>query len=172
MDADEKRIRKYESALNLLFYEGEIAWQLNLVFIALNVGVAALVGSELNNIKVKPDILLAIYGFLGLFITLLWLGTFNRNNRYYRFRIAQAREAEPEEWQFLRIRGYKFSHGEKIVIDSPDIDAKDKDHQLSFFENKVSNKSALKWAIYLIIIAYIVLILFSFFSIHVIVKIN
>lgn len=160
MDKDEIRIKKYESALDLLFYEGQIAWQLNIVFIALNVGLTTLIGNKLNLFK-QFDPLLIIYGILGLIISIAWLGTFNRNNRYYNFRMAQARDAEPQDWHLLNIRGYKFSKGQKITIDSIDIDEKDKDHQLNGFEQLVSNKNALKVVIILFLSAYFLLLIAS-----------
>jgi hypothetical protein len=163
MDSEEKNIKKYENALSLLFYEGEIAWQLNLVYIAINVGLAALIGNQINISKSKPDFHLIIYGFLGVIFTVLWLGTFYRNNKFYNFRMAQAREVEPPDWELLRKRGYKFSRGEKITINDTDIENKDKDHKLNRFESLASNKSALKWVIYIIILAYLMLICLQFF---------
>jgi hypothetical protein len=159
MDNDEKRIRRYENTLSLLFYEGEIAWQLNIVFIALNVGLGTLIGTQLKDGTFRFNILFAIYSLLGLVICILWLGTFKRNNKYYNFRMAQAREAEPQEWKLVRDRGYKFSHGQKIIIKCQDVDPKDQTHVLSKFEKWASNKFALKMVIYLLIGTYLLLLL-------------
>lgn len=161
MDPEEKRIRKYENALSLLFYEGEIAWQINIVFIALNVGLGTLISSQIKDGTLRYGAPLIVYSILGILITCLWLGTFSRNNSYYSFRMAQAREIEPEDWRLIRDRGYKFSRGEKVVIDSPDIEPEDKVHRLSKFEKWASNKRALKYVIYILIGAYIILLFFS-----------
>jgi hypothetical protein len=166
MDKDETRIRKYESALNLLFYEGQIAWQLNIVFIALNVGLTTLIGNSVKPFK-QFDLLLIIYGILGVIISIAWLGTFKRNNRYYNFRMAQAREAEPESWHLLSVRGYRFSKGKKIIIDSLKIDENDKTHQLTSFEQWVSNKKALNAVIILFFCAYVLLLALSLIPIKI-----
>jgi hypothetical protein len=167
MDSEEIKIRKYENALSLLFYEGQIAWQLNIVFIALNVGLASFLSDPKKCEFNKFNGGLLIYSILGLIINFLWLGTFQRNNKYYNFRVAQAREIESIGWKFLNDRGYKFSKGKKIAITGLGIRKKDVNHQLKGFENLVSNKNAIKTVIILFISAYCILIILSFHLIEV-----
>ncbi|MGN6267227.1 MAG: RipA family octameric membrane protein [Ginsengibacter sp.] len=151
----EKKVNetKYESALQLLFYEGQIAWQMNLLFIGLNVGIGAIISSELQEFN-PGNLLLIIISIIGIIINILWLGTFNRNNSYYHFRMAQAREAEPQNWSLLADRGYRFSKGEAIIIDNEKIDPKDKDHKLTAFERYSSNKRAILISIWIFILGF------------------
>jgi hypothetical protein len=168
MEKNEKKIRRYESALNLLFYEGQIAWQLNIVFIALNAGLATLTNTSLSNGICHFNGLLLSSSIIGVLINLLWFGTFQRNNKYYNFRVAQAREIEPIEWKFLSDRGYKFSKGKKIEINGKEIEPKDVKHKLNIFESLVSNKNAIKAVILLLSLVYVILIIISLHFLNII----
>lgn len=160
---EKKNIEEYSAALNLLFYEGQIAWQMNLLFIGLNVGIGAVIGGFINEI-VENRISLSIFSIFGLIINVAWLGTFRRNNKYYHFRMAQARNAEPKEWKLLRKRGYKFSKGFKIIIDEKGLDSNDKSHKLTWFEKRASNKYAIGVSIWLFIIGFISLLAICIYS--------
>ena len=154
---------KYESAIQLLNYEGQIAWQLNLLFIGLNIGIGTIISEQLSHfVKLNP--LLIIMGIIGITINIFWLGTFRRNNKYYHFRMAQAREAEPQDWKLLRDRGYRFSKGETIEISEDGIKVDDRVHKLDSFEKFASNKRAIGAAIWLFITGFGVLLLVSFIS--------
>jgi len=75
--------------------------------------------------------------------------------------MAQAREAEPDEWKLLKDFGYKFSKGEPIIIDNENIDGNDKIHKLSRFERRASNKNAIRIAIWIFIICHAAILLAS-----------
>jgi hypothetical protein len=166
MKPDEVEQKKYESALQLLFYEGQIAWQMNVVFIATNVGVITLIGllPKLNH-GIFDDIVYCFGGLIGVLFSIIWLGSFNRNNKYYHFRMAQARSAEPDGWKLLKEDGYKFSKGAKITYKEDNIDFHDIDHQLSKFEKYASNKIAMKMIILVCIIGYSLIFLYFFAAI-------
>ena len=83
-DAEQQREQGYTHALELMFYEGQIAWQINILFIALNVGVGTIIQGTLHD-PTQPDGVLAWMSFVGLIINVLWLGTFRRNYKYYHF---------------------------------------------------------------------------------------
>jgi len=159
------RESKYASALDLLFYEGQIAWQMNLLFIGLNVGIGTVIGSLLPCVSANKFLLL-IFSIFGIIINVAWLGTFRRNNKYYHFRMAQARESEPTDWKLLRVRGYNFSKGQEITIDCEGIDVKDKIHRLSSFEIIASNKFAIGISIWLFIIGFSILFIICLKNIH------
>ncbi|MES2654266.1 MAG: hypothetical protein V4620_01685 [Bacteroidota bacterium] len=156
LEKEKKDEGKYEAALNLLFYEGQIAWQMNILFVALNVGIGTIIGDFLFDLNTHYK-LLSVFSFAGIFINIAWLGTFKRNNKYYHFRMAQAREAEPKSWELLRARGYNFSKGHEIIIASEEIESKDKSHQLTSFEKRYSNKRAIEFAIWIFIIGFLLL---------------
>jgi hypothetical protein len=151
-----RNYNKYQSALSLLFYEGQIAWQLNILFIGLNVGIGTVISSSL--LRIHSDcILIFVFSLIGILINLAWLGTFRRNNKYYHFRMAQAREAEPKRWQLLSRRGYKFSKGQEIFIDDIGTETLDSKHMLDSFEKFNSNKFAIGLAIWIFILGFIFL---------------
>lgn len=152
--------KRYESALALKFYEGQISWQMNVLFVGLNIGIGTIIQNKLQNF-VSGDFLLIIMSIVGITINFFWLGSFRRNNKYYHFRMAQAREAEPRNWNLLKNRGYKFSKGRKINIDGEGVFFQDREHQLSYFEIIASNKRAIGVAIWSFISCFILLFLFS-----------
>ncbi len=156
----ESKIERYKSALELLFYEGQIAWQMNILFIALNVGIGTIIGVFLDN-DTSNYWPLIILSFLGSIINVAWLGTFWRNNKYYSFRMAQAREIEPRKWRLVRGRGYRFSKGREIQLDESGLEKDDRVHQLSRFEKFFSNKNAIGVSIGLFIVSFIFLFVWS-----------
>jgi hypothetical protein len=151
------KTEKYNSALSLLFYEGEIAWQMNLLFIGLNVGIGTIIGNSLVKID-DNQFLLLTFSILGIIINTAWLCTFRRNNKYYHFRMAQARNAEPKKWKLLRKDGYNFSKGIEVIIDNKGIKHKDKLHKLNKFDQLASNKRAIEIPIFLFILAFFLLL--------------
>lgn len=156
-------IHPYEMALHLLSYEGQIAWQMNVLFIGLNVGIGAMMQDYISKIQ-ENWILVGIFSLIGVIINFAWYGTFRRNNKYYHFRMAQAREAEPKEWRLLKDRGYKFSKGQLIVIDGEGLEPKDRLHKLGPYERLASNKKAIALAIWIFIIGFATLATLAIFS--------
>ncbi len=156
LEINTSSIEKYESALQLAFYEGQISWQMNVLFVGLNIGIGTMLQDHLANLTlIKPlTFWLSIAGFI---INIFWLGTFFRNNKYYRFRMAQARNAEPEMFSLVNNRGYKFSKGKKIEIGAAFGD-EDSSHKLNWFEQICSNKNAIIVSIFCFLIAYAFLI--------------
>nr|WP_067063824.1 hypothetical protein [Mucilaginibacter sp. L294] len=133
--------REYEFALQLTFYEGQISWQMNVLFVGLNIGIGTILQNKLQNFY-SFDILTIFMSIIGLVINFFWLGTFLRNNKYYEFRMAQARHAEPEKYKLVNRRGYRFSKGKKVFIPYS-FGEKNVDYKLSRFEEACSNKRAI-----------------------------
>src|SRR5690606_25214823 len=141
------REMQYEKALELLFYEGQIVWQMNIMFIALNVGIGTIISSPLTGQFSQHRLLLGILSLFGLIINIAWLGTFRRNSKYYEFRMAQAREAEPDNWRLVKDRGQRFSEGDGVIIEN-------KKYRLGCFGEFFSNKRAILISIWLFIIGF------------------
>lgn len=152
------QIKIYEHALQLAFYEGQISWQMNILFIGLNVGIGTILQDKLEDLS-SHYILLLIMSAIGLIINVLWLGTFHRNNKYYTFRLAQARNAEPNDYQLVDQRGYRFTQGDTITfLEKSGERTKFKLTPLEFF---TTNKKAVLWSIYCFIIVFAALFIFS-----------
>lgn len=143
------QISRYENALNLAYYEGQIAWPIKVLFVGLNIGIGTIIQNKVDD-PLHFDWVLFYMSATGVLMNLYWWGTFNRNNRYYNFRMAQAREAEPQHWQLVKKRGYDLSHGDKIIIEIGEggKDPRHSIHQLSKFERMASNKWAIQVAIW------------------------
>lgn len=145
---------RYASALQLVFYEGQISWQMNVLFVGLNIGIGTILQNKLYNFS-SFDPLTIIMSIIGLVINLFWLGTFMRNNKYYEFRMAQARNAEPKHFKLVDSDGYKFSNGEPVPM--PD----QKEYKLNWIERKSRNKSSIFVAIGCFIFGFAVLLILS-----------
>jgi len=152
--------KKYEFALQLKFYEGQISWQMNVLFVGLNIGIGTIIQNKLEHFS-SFDPLTIIMSIIGLIINTFWLGTFLRNNKYYDFRIAQARHAEPEAFSLVNGRGYRFSKGKLITIPAT-LGDENSDHKLSWFEKKCSNKNAIKVSIFCFLAGFLSLLILSF----------
>ncbi|WP_027374168.1 MULTISPECIES: hypothetical protein [Chryseobacterium] len=153
---DSKGNEKYRVALELAYYEGQISWQMNVLFVGLNIGLGALLQKELENLC-KINISTFILSIVGIIINIYWLGTFLRNNRYYKFRMTQARKAEPDDYSLVSGNGYEFSKGREVRL-GPDEDDK---LQLSWIERKCSNKNAVKVSIICFLVCFGLLLIWS-----------
>ena len=150
---------RYEYALHLAFYEGQISWQMNVLFVGLNVGIGTILQNKLEHFS-SFDFLTIFMSAIGLIINTLWLGTFLRNNRYYEFRMAQARNAEPKDFQLVDRRGYYFSKGKNVRIPSRYRDKSE--YKLTCFERIASNKNAVLISIISFITGFLLLLVLSF----------
>ena len=92
-----------------------------------------------------------IVGILGIIISALWYGTLSRNLSYYKFRMAQARKAEPKDWTLLK-KGEKFAKGIQVKIN-------DEYFQIRCFANRMKNKFAFSFLFISIAMIYMLLII-------------
>lgn len=145
---------RYESALQLLFYEGQISWQMNVLFVGLNIGIGTILQNKLENFS-SFDTLTIIMSIIGLMINLSWLGTFMRNNKYYEFRMAQARNAEPTSFKLVNTDGFNFSQGRPVTIPGQG------DYKLNWIERMSRNKNSILVAITCFISGFIILLILS-----------
>ena len=57
-----------------------------------------------------------LLSLIGIWLCIAWWATKERNHAYYIFRMAQARELEPDGWNYFKGKGQKFSDGKSIKI--------------------------------------------------------
>lgn len=108
---------RYRIALEQVRYEGQLLWQIFGAFLlAHTVFLAFLLQSAFNGDS--PGYRLSVFfpGLLGLFLCLPWFASYLRSSDYYIFRMAQAKEAEPEDWNIIRGNGEVFSKGDSVEI--------------------------------------------------------
>lgn len=147
--------KAYEYALQLACYEGQISWQMNILFVALNVGIGTILQGSLNDL-LSNWVLILFMSIIGFLINFLWLGTFHRNNKYYAFRMAQARNAEPNNYQLVDQRGYDFTQGKSITF--TEKSGEEKTYKLEQLELFTTNKKAVLWSIYSFFTAFALLL--------------
>src|SRR5438876_555055 len=109
---DENDPQRYIAALGLLNQERQLFWQ---TFTAFLVAHTVFMAFLLQMVS-RPGILWSWApgafwaSILGCVLSILWLTAHRRTAAYNRLRMAQAREAEPRSWKFLR-DGQSFAHG-------------------------------------------------------------
>ncbi|GEM_PF-2528282 len=151
----EDTVARYTTALQLVFYEGQIAWQMNVLFVGLNIGIGTILQNKLY-IFSSFDPLTIFMSIIGLVVNLFWLGTFMRNNKYYEFRMAQARNAEPNGFRLVDAYGLDFSKGKIASIPGQPV------YKMNWIERKSRNKNAILVAIACFIIGFAALLILSF----------
>ena len=113
---EEKEI--YEKAHSTVLNETHTLWHLSQVFLVANTFLAGFIGTNFNEINTNSNnvgfFLISIIGFI---VSVLWLLSYSRISNYYKFRIAQAKQREPEGWMLYKEDAYFFSEGIKIQID-------------------------------------------------------
>ncbi|WP_343624466.1 hypothetical protein [Flavobacterium lindanitolerans] len=149
----------YEVALQLAFYEGQISWQMNVLFVGLNIGIGTILQNKLDDFCHKDPLTISM-SIVGLIINILWLATFLRNNRYYDFRMAQARSLEPNEYSLVNGNGYDFSQGDEVELHTSSGSGPSK-HKLSKFERAGRNKFAIMASIICFLIGFLILLIIS-----------
>lgn len=108
-------LKLYELVLQSANNESQIVWNFSNSFAIANSVVVAFVLSKLDPkyIFEKNTILFAV-SLLGMFINFLWLSAFCRKWEWYRFRMFQVRQREPENWSLNAGDGKNFSDGKSI----------------------------------------------------------
>jgi hypothetical protein len=83
-----------------------------------------------------------------LLLCIPWIATYLRSSAYYRFRMAQAREAEPPDWRLLKGAGEEFSAGKKVKVGA-------NMYQLSWLARTLGRKWSVPTMIVLFVLVYL-----------------
>lgn len=150
MTEDELNMHRYEKALELLRFEGEMLWKIMSAFMVVHTIMLAAI-EQLMTQQTTLKWLVIVLCIFGLLACLLWLGTFNRNTAYYHFRMSQAKLAEPATWELLNGSAEKFAAGYPVTVDG-------KTHHIKGLGHVVSNKLGAKLMIWMFIALYMVII--------------
>jgi hypothetical protein len=117
---DKDKIRLYDLALNNAINEGRILWQSSQAFLVANTVIAGFISQTIFNdnheLIFKSNLGIFFLAIIGLLLTILWYGSYERRSNYYKFRVAQARQREPDNWNLVRGDGKYFSEGDTIEI--------------------------------------------------------
>lgn len=110
----------FERTQEIIFHETQVLWQSSEIFLLANTILYAFIAQHIfgldNQILLKPNLGLFTIAVLGIIICITWLGSYRRISNYYRFRIAQTRQREPEGWHLYNGDGKSFSEGNKVEI--------------------------------------------------------
>lgn len=148
---------KYEAALNLLFYEGQMLWQIMTAFMLIHTVILGFISQIIykgESINIFNNLPCFVGGVLGLILIFPWWGTFERNSDYYHFRMAQAKEAEPNDWKLLMDDGENFAKGNQV-------DIRGEKFQIGYRGRLMRNKKAVYIALWAFTSIYLLIIIFS-----------
>src|SRR5437016_2743904 len=98
-------LEKYKITLDFLKFEATTLWQIfNAFFVGNAIFISIISAAIIKNDNEKFNfILLLISAVIGLFISILWYGTFRSNTNWYYFRMQQ--QAKKSEKHFVKCIG-------------------------------------------------------------------
>jgi len=122
------RLELYKLSHALVIHEAQAQWNVSALFVLANSVLAGFIGTNLlQTNKPQPEILtLKILVGIGLTLTILWFFSNLRTSNWYRFRMAQAKQREPDGWMLFNDDAENESKGDTIII-------KEEEYNLSRF---------------------------------------
>jgi len=156
MENKNKSEDKYQSALEHVRYEGQLLWQIFGAFLlAHTVFLAFLLQSALGREQIvgysSGSFFASLVGFL---LCIPWIASYLRSSAYYEFRMAQAKEAEPDSWNLLKRNGEKFAEGEEVTIG-------EKKYRVRWFSRVLRTKRSVPLLIAFFIIIYLIILILN-----------
>ena len=143
----EEETRLYEAASSNVLNETLVLWQLSQVFLLGNTFLIGFIGIIFERTNDKTALI--PLSIIGLLISILWFFSFMRISKYYEFKIAQAKQREPDGWMLLREDGENFSEGDSVKIN---------DKKYSVGLGRLSNLAIVKILILIFMIFYLYII--------------
>jgi hypothetical protein len=110
-------IAKYQSAAENVRFAGLLQWQVFSTFLLVHTIFLGVLLSVLLLGSPNPNrfgvLAVCVVGILFVF---LWAGSYCRHSSYYEFRMAQAKQCEPDEFHLFNYEGERFAEGDKVAI--------------------------------------------------------
>ena len=141
----------YEIAILQMRYEGQLLWQRFAAFLTPHTIFLAFLLHAVSSQHLplsSPGIFWA--AIVGIALCVPWFAVYVRSSAYYKFRIAQAREAEPQGWELLAGNAEKFSAGELVQV-------RDR-HRMPWLARKLRTEYSGQVMIIMFFIVYLVLV--------------
>ena len=121
MTKEEKALTRYKLLSKIVLHESKAMWDTAQLFLISNTILATIIGALLTTnsgeTAFKYRLILIGISLLGLCISILWGFSYNRTTRYYKFRMAQAREIEPEGFNIFNGIPKSVAEGNTHKID-------------------------------------------------------
>lgn len=150
----QEAMKLYELAHSTVLSESHVLWNSSQVFLLANSFLAGFIGTNLTGATVRSDIAgMLLLSILGIIISSLWFLSYGRTSKYYKFRIAQARQREPEGWMLLGGDTKKFAEGESIDIEEKNV--RDQIEVQKYFFKFYERLSSL-WIVRILAICFII----------------
>lgn len=158
MEDQQIQLERYKIAVEKVRYEGKLGWDNFRTFLIAH---SIFIGFLLKDVFESQDIY-SIESFcvslIGIWLCIAWWATKKRNHVYYIFRMAQARELEPDGWNYFKEKGQKFSDGKSVEIQG-------ECYQISKLGQKLRKPAATMSILGIFFIVYLCIAIVSFINI-------
>ena len=113
---EERDLNHYMAALETLRWDADRGWNVFSSFLLAHtifVGLMLQNGLKLKEYELGPF----VAGIVGFLLCIPWGARYYRHAKYFKFRCAQVREAEPKDWNLIAGKGRLFSEGKFVEVD-------------------------------------------------------
>ena len=158
MKDKDTKLQHYDLAVNQVRHEANLAWQnFQTYLIAHTVFMAFLLGHAFDLKTSGSTFGVLITSLVGVILCVPWRATSQRNSAYHSFRMAQARELEPDGREYLRGRGREFAKGASVIADG-------NSYQIPWLGRVLRRPKAARMVVYIFGIVYAIIFLCNLFS--------
>ena len=117
MKKEDLELEKYKLLSTVVLHESKAMWETSQLFLFSNTILATILGADIfGRIQHASKIIFWLLPLLGLLISVLWFFSYNRTSRYYKFRMAQARNIEPKDFHIFEGIPNDIANGEIVHV--------------------------------------------------------
>lgn len=122
MDKLEEKIEKYKTAVGLIkYYNDNLRRSISDFILAHTILFAFILTKNFDVQTIRPNAMFFWVASFGFLLCLFWYGNCVRFRAHRDLRFAQAREAEPDEWNLINGDGKRFSDGRQVSVNGVKI---------------------------------------------------
>jgi hypothetical protein len=114
---DDPQRERYEAALQVVVYEGQLLWTVFGAFLLAHTVFLAVLLQGVGDARLPSNISGGFWpAVIGLFLCIPWITAYLYRSKWYNFRMAQARDAEPDGWNLVAGVAKEFADGHEVRI--------------------------------------------------------
>jgi hypothetical protein len=118
----EARAARYSAAAEQARHEGDMLWTVYQSFLLAHTFFMGFLLTVATSRLGQQRLAVIFSAALGLLACAFWYGSYVRCSTFYLYRMAVARECEPEDWRQLRDRGEQLSDGKVVYVSNGEVE--------------------------------------------------
>ena len=150
MEDQEIQFERYKIAVEQVRYEGKLGWDNFRTFLIVHTIFIGFLAKDVFERQDTYSVDSLFTSIIGILLCIPWFATKIRNDSYYEFRMAQARELEPDAWSYFKGKGQEFSAGKYVKI-------QDKSYQIPKLGRVITKPLATEIIIWTFLVVYILI---------------